>query len=168
MGPSGSGSTAVLFSEGGLAGSVDPDNLETAEMRARQRDRIDLVLDDKDEDYEEMADALQMAPDYKTEDPEGGLSADEQGDMGTGTPGMGKHTLNRRQRRTIQQGVQKALLTHAKVFDVLHAKSAQVKAWTLLEVFAGCARFSQRARQTRSACWDVLPPQDILYMDWIY
>ena len=163
VGTSGVRPTTMLLSEGGMAGSVDQDGLETAEMKARRQDRIDLVLSEKVEDYEEMVDALQVAPDYKTEDPEGGLSADETVGMEEYAAGVGKHTLNRRQRRTIQQGVQKALLTHAKVFDVLDAKSAQVKAWTLLEIFAGCARFSQRARQRRSACWDVLPPQDILY-----
>eukprot|EP00913_Durusdinium_trenchii_P012521 g11757.t1 len=70
--------------------------------------------------------------------------------------------LNRRQTRTLQQGVQRALQTHNKMFDVLDAKVNMKECWTLLEVFAGRARLSDLARR-RGTCWRVLPPQDVLY-----
>ena len=69
-----------------------------------------------------------------------------------------KITLNRRQRRSIQQGIQRGLRTHEKIHEVL---SETPHVWTLLEIFAGKARFSEQARKRK--CWNVLQPQDILY-----
>ncbi|CAK8991626.1 unnamed protein product [Durusdinium trenchii] len=105
--------------------------------------------DDHELFHSELKDTLEVS--------DGDFSAE--GD-GTGRAPV-KHTLNRRQRRSIEQGVQRAIRAHNKLYDVLDAKSAEVGRWTLLEVFAGKARLSTRARQ-RNACWDVLPPQDIL------
>ncbi|CAK9117104.1 unnamed protein product [Durusdinium trenchii] len=139
MGPPGSGKAAVLFPKGGLAGTVMQEETSTAEQEARRMDRLDLVMGTPG--YESAMDALHVVPDYEIVNDDGGQSDDEQG----------------------ASGVQKALQTHSKIFDVLDAKSAQIKVWTLFEVFAGCARFSQRAMHRRNACWDVLPPQDILY-----
>lgn len=79
-------------------------------------------------------------------------------DSGQGELPVKQITLNRRQRRSVQQGIQRALRTHEKIHEVL---SETPHTWTLLEIFAGKARFSERAR--RRKCWNVLQPQDILY-----
>ena len=137
----------------------DPE--ESAEHQARAQDRIDLVMgaDGAAGYVSENATSEPFHPESKD------VLAASGGDLTVEDEGTGatvvKHTLNRRQRRSLEQGVQRAIRTHSKLFDVLDAKSAEVARWTLLEVFAGKAHFSTRARQ-RSACWEVLPPQDIL------
>ena len=82
-------------------------------------------------------------------DPMDGPSMDE--------PRM-KITLNRRQTRTIRQGVEKALRTHKKIYEVSQMKGRYL---SILEVFAGKANLSELAK--RSDRWTVLPPQDKLY-----
>ena len=79
-------------------------------------------------------------------------------DSGQGELHRRQITLNRRQRRTIQQGIQRGLQTHEKIHEVL---SETPHVWTLLEIFAGKARFSEQARKRK--CWNVMQPQDILY-----
>lgn len=166
VGPSGSSSATVLESkdllarndrdsgrEGvpqeGLLTPSDPNAPSSREQRRRYGDRLDLV-------NEELVAGPEQLP------PEQG-----QGDIRAGGDDSGhselpesvnKITLNRRQRRNILQGVQKALRTHQKIYDVV---SEDVHKWTLLEVFAGCSKLTQQA--DKRAGWETLPPQDILY-----
>lgn len=131
----------------------------TAEHHAREIDRVDLVAaaagdnvmenDIHELFHSELQDTLEVSAGHFTAEGDGKGHAPV------------KHTLNRRQKRSIEQGVQRAIRAHNKLYDVLDAKSAEVDRWTLMEVFAGQAWLSTRARK-RNACWDVLPPQDTL------
>ncbi|CAL1141583.1 unnamed protein product [Cladocopium goreaui] len=72
--------------------------------------------------------------------------------------GKKRITLNRRQTRSIRQGVQKALKVQQRIYAAAHMKQ---RPWVLLEVFAGKATLSSMANE--STKWEVLPPQDVLY-----
>ena len=114
-------------------------------------DRLDLVMGTPGS--ESAMDAFHVVPDYEIVNDNGGdyeivndnggQTDDEQGASASvdEETGRHKHTLNRRQRRTLVQGVQKALQTHSKIFDVLDAKSAQVKRLDLVGSLCGLRPF---------------------------
>ena len=116
-----------------------------------------------DDDTAEFAVAMTAA--LKTPVCEKGMPGAE--DASTSMDGISsKKTLNRRQRRTIHQGIQRGLQLHEKIFEVLDQNMPSSPdpshTWTLMEVFAGKARLSAKARK-RSPRWHVLPEQDLLY-----
>lgn len=149
-------------SEEGLLKPADPNAPTMREQARRGRDRVDLVLGSQGllpEDH----DGDGRARDDPSEGGESDASAPEvfhQGDSGPSQlPGEArKLTLNRRQRRSILQGVQRGIATHRRIYEVA---AAQPHAWTLLEVFAGCANLTKVA--TNSPKWKVLPAQDVKY-----
>ena len=71
-----------------------------------------------------------------------------------------KITLNRRQRRNIMQGVQKALRTHQKIYEVV---AEEPRKWKILEVFSGCSNLTKEANSRPN--WETLAPQDIPGID---
>lgn len=135
--------------EAGLLTPSDPNAPTSREQRRRYGDRLDLVNE------ELVADPEQLHPEQGQGDYRAG--GDDSGHSEL-PESANKITLNRRQRRNILQGVQKALRTHQKIYDVV---SEDVRKWTLLEVFAGCSKLTQQA--DKRAGWETLPPQDILY-----
>ena len=176
VGPPGIGKAAMLESQDILAGHdgdgvgegvpeegilkpSDPNAPTMMEQRRRQRDRTDVVLA-----AEDLHPGRREGDGRSCDDPgieSGGEDDDhavyQQDD--SGEPGLPKKiTLNRRQRRSILQGVQRSLKTHRKIYEVA---AAQPHRWTLLEVFAGCANLS-RVAGSRSK-WNVLPAQDVKY-----
>lgn len=149
-------------SEEGLLKPADPNAPTMREQARRGRDRVDLVLGSQGllpEDH----DGDGRARDDPSEGGESDASAPEvfhQGDSGPSQLAgeARKLTLNRRQRRSILQGVQRGIATHRRIYEVA---AAQPHAWTLLEVFAGCANLTKVA--TNSPKWKVLPAQDVKY-----
>lgn len=119
--------------EAGLLTPSDPNAPSSREQRRRYGDRLDLVNE------ELVADPEQLHPEQGQGDYRAG--GDDSGHSEL-PESANKITLNRRQRRNILQGVQKALRTHQKIYDVL---SEDVHKWTLLEVFAGCSKLTQQA-----------------------
>ncbi|CAL1140460.1 unnamed protein product [Cladocopium goreaui] len=128
----------------------DPNAPTVREQERRTQDRIDLVC---------AGDPSDGARHRGVEDvPQHDSGKDVLHSEERNNPGKHKITLNRRQKRSIQIGVQKALRTHARIYDVIKMK---YKRWSLMEIFAGRATLSEMAHETGR--WDVLPPQDVLY-----
>ena len=128
----------------------DPNAPTVREQERRTQDRIDLVC---------AGDPSDGARRRGVEDvPQHDSGKDVLHSEERNNPGKHKITLNRRQKRSIQIGVQKALRTHARIYDVIKMK---YKRWSLMEIFAGRATLSEMAHETGR--WDVLPPQDVLY-----
>lgn len=141
--------------EEGLLEPSDPNAPTTRELARRSLERYELVGHEKRD--------TECGGDREERDTECGGDQEEpvevhQVDSGQGELHRRQITLNRRQRRTIQQGIQRGLQTHEKIHEVL---SETPHVWTLLEIFAGKARFSEQARKRK--CWNVMQPQDILY-----
>ena len=148
--------------EEGLLKPADPNAPTMREQARRGRDRVDLVLGSRELLPEDQG-GDGRAQDDPLEGSESDASAPEvfhQGDSGhVQLPGEArKLTLNRRQRRSILQGVKRGIATHRRIYEVA---AAQPHAWTLLEVFAGCANLTKVA--TNRPKWKVLPAQDVKY-----
>ena len=151
-------------SEEGLLKPSDPNAPTVREQERRGRDRVDLVMASSSKELQHGGDE----GDGREQGDPGGLSGSEsdapevfvQDDSGQGElPGEGKRiTLNRRQRRSILQGVKRGIQTHKRIYEVAAAQPHQ---WTLLEVFAGCANLSKVAKDRSK--WNVMPPQDVKY-----
>eukprot|EP00435_Cladocopium_sp_Y103_P046235 s919_g13.t1 len=125
----------------------DPNAPTMQEQLRRAQDRADIVCPDTPlaNHQGDVPQAAEGIPDN--------LHAESKTSMG-----RQKITLNRRQKRSILAGVQRALRTHQRMYDVVKMK---YKRWSLMEIFAGRATLSELARQSDQ--WDVLPPQDVLY-----
>ena len=143
----------------------DPNAPTVREQARRGRDRVDLVLggeglhpgrDEGDAEPGGDPDKLSGSDDDGGDVPE----VYQQDDVGQGRlPGDPKRiTLNRRQRRSILQGVKRGIQTHRRIYEVA---AAQPHPWTLLEVFAGCANLTRVANLRER--WNVLPAQDVKY-----
>ena len=143
----------------------DPNAPTVREQARRGRDRVDLVLGGEElHPGQEEGDAEQGGDLHElsgSDDGDGGVpEVYQQDDLGQeGLPGnQRKITLNRRQRRSILQGVKRGIQTHRRIYEVA---AAQPHPWTLLEVFAGCANLTKVANLRER--WNVLPAQDIKY-----
>eukprot|EP00435_Cladocopium_sp_Y103_P008686 s1575_g2.t1 len=180
VGTSGGGTTALLQSSslssrrrgGGIqrpqsAGQVnaeltDPNAPTTREQLRREGERIDLVSGPL-HDPVSHGDAVcgdGLSAEVCGADQEPACDAFLGGPEcpGEPAPARKKITLNRRQTRSIRQGVEKALRTHKKLLEVSQMKG---KTLSLMEIFAGRANLSETAKQ--SGKWHVLPPQDKIY-----
>ena len=141
-----------------------PELSELPESQARYQDRLDLIVDTND-----MIDALPGIDEEVDQDwAEFGVGVTSAlrkdimtDDTTSSASSTARKTLNRRQRRSLQQGVDRGLRLHDRIFQVLQTKPDTGATWTLLEVFAGKARLSSVAASR--ANWNVLPPQDLLY-----
>ena len=150
--------------EEGLLEPSDPNAPTNRELARRSQERYELV-------GHEERDAVRggdLRAEEMLSDCGGDQHEEGEGDqddpaevhhVDSGQEGLPKKiTLNRRQRRSIYQGIQKGLWTRHKIHEVLADTPSK---WTLLEIFAGKACFSERARTRK--CWEVMQPQDILY-----
>ena len=134
--------------EEGVLMPSDPNAPTVREQQRRYEDRVDLVA-------EEFVMDGSLSPGQGEPYDAGG--GDDSGPREL--PGqMQKITLNRRQKRSIEQGVQRALQTHRRIHDVAAAKGHK---WTLLELFSGCSNLTKEADKRSN--WETLPPQDILF-----
>lgn len=150
---------------------TDPNAPTTQEQLRRARDRADVVLPSFPEVGEDdlLADDDVHADDdaFDECDMQDTLNLPEQEDAGIqdqmketfpASSEIRRVTLNRRQTRSIRQGLRKAMNLHRRVYEASRMKPNK---WKILEVFAGRATFSDIA--AKPGKWDVLPPQDILY-----
>ena len=160
---------------------TDPNAPTTAEQRRRAAERLDVVLEgqlcpggDLHEELHQTGDLSEELHQTGAQRLGGALLEEllQSGDLGSGgaqseemptfqtevQPKGKKIILNRRQTRSIRQGVQKALRMQHRIYEAAQMKR---RPWTLLEVFAGKATLSSMARQSPE--WEVLPPQDVLY-----
>lgn len=134
--------------EEGVLMPSDPNAPTVREQQRRYEDRVDLVA-------EEFVMDGSLSPGQGEPYNAGGGDDSRLREL----PGqMQKITLNRRQKRSIEQGVQRALQTHRRIHDVAAAKGHK---WTLLELFSGCSNLTKEADKRSN--WETLPPQDILF-----
>lgn len=126
----------VLHADVGEAGAApeepvtDPNAPTAREQVRRAVDRAHAVLPGQDPPTASPTNAP----------PADGSSMTGEADLG----GPRKITLNRRQTRSIRQGVQKALALHARMVNAVRSKPGP---WSLMEIFAGRATLSDLARR---------------------
>jgi len=129
---------------------TDPNAPTVQEQARRARDRVDLVCaGDPQQGHQPAGEEQATMPDDGQDTLHANMAPDGR---------RQKITLNRRQKRSIQAGVQRALRTHQRIYNVVKMK---YKRWSLMEIFAGRATLSEMAHESER--WDVLPPQDVLY-----